>query len=167
MRGYLLDTQTVCYWFDKNAAEHANVNVHIRAVPAETPINISVVTIGEIEYGLTLTDEPDENQQDALRDFIRENFPVPFEISKATPAYYAAIRAKLFSKYPPQGKKKRPEKCYDTETASELGIDENDLWIASQAYEHGLVLVTNDKMKRIREVSDDLIQVENWTKPRQ
>lgn len=166
MRGYLLDTQTVCYWFDEDADEHTNVNDHIRAVPAETPINMSVVTIGEIEYGLLLTDQPDEEKQSELRAFIQERFPEPLEISRFTPIYYAEIRAKLFAKYPPHGRKKRPEKCFDPETASELGIDENDLWIASQAYEHGLVLVTNDKMKKIREVADGLLVVENWTAPR-
>jgi predicted nucleic acid-binding protein len=50
----------------------------------------------------------------------------------------------------------------DPVTSRELGIQENDLWIAAQALEYNLVLVTNDKMDRIRDVCEDL-QVENWT----
>jgi predicted nucleic acid-binding protein len=47
-------------------------------------------------------------------------------------------------------------------TSQELGIQENDLWMAAQALEYNLVFVTNDKMERIREVCADL-QLENWT----
>ena len=47
----------------------------------------------------------------------------------------------------------------------ELGIDENDLWIAAQAIEHNLVLVTNDEMKRIKHVAGPVLDIEDWTEP--
>ena len=165
MRGYVIDTQTVCYWFDDQAPEHANVWAHIRKVPADWPLMVSVITLGEIEYGHCLTQAPDLPKQKEFRKFIQETFPEPLQITESTPPYYAQIRALLFQKYPPQGKKTHPEQCYDPSTGSELGIDENDLWIASQAYEHNLVLVTNDKMKRIRAVTGTLLDIENWTDP--
>jgi predicted nucleic acid-binding protein len=49
----------------------------------------------------------------------------------------------------------------DPVTSRELGIQENDLWIAAQALEYNLVLVRNDKMDRIRDACEEL-QVENW-----
>lgn len=55
--------------------------------------------------------------------------------------------------------------CFDPVTAKELGIDENDLWIAAQSIEHNLILVSNDKMARIREVAGPVLDVEDWTKP--
>ena len=58
---------------------------------------------------------------------------------------------------------KRPEQCFDPITAMELGIEENDLWIAAQACEHKLVLHTNDGIARIRDIAIDLLTVENWT----
>ena len=144
MRGYLLDTQTICYWFDDHAPEYVNVNAHIRKVPADSPLMVSVITLGEIEYGHCLAEIPDLKKQEEFRKFLEDTFPSPLEISIFTPRYYGEIRALLFTKYPPKGKNRRPEQCHDPATASELGIDENDLWIASQAYEHNLVLVTND-----------------------
>lgn len=53
-------------------------------------------------------------------------------------------------------------------TAPELGIDENDLWIVAQAVERNLVLVTSDKMRRIRKTIRELhsgFRVEDWAKP--
>jgi predicted nucleic acid-binding protein len=50
----------------------------------------------------------------------------------------------------------------DPLTAKCLGIQENDLWIAAQAYESNLVLVTHDKMDRLREVASDLLAFEDW-----
>ena len=60
----------------------------------------------------------------------------------------------------------RPEQLTDLSTSLELGIQENDLWLCAQAVGHGLVLVTNDKMARIREVSKGMepaLLIQNWT----
>ncbi len=127
---------------------------------------ISAITVGEIGFGHARTTSPDPAKQNAFRKFIREHFPLPLPVTTSTATYYGPLRGELFRKYPPKGKKqRRPEQCFDTETALELGIDENDLWIASQAYERNLVLVTNDGMARIRDVAGDLLTVENWSKP--
>jgi tRNA(fMet)-specific endonuclease VapC len=85
-------------------------------------------------------------------------------ITKATRIYYGSLRARIFEKYAPNERRcrgLRPEQLIDLVTSRELGIQENDLWIAAQALEYNLVLVTNDKMDRIRDVCEDL-QVENW-----
>ena len=47
-------------------------------------------------------------------------------------------------------------RCRRSNMARELGIDENDLWIVAQAVERNLVLVTSDKMWRIRETVCEL-----------
>jgi tRNA(fMet)-specific endonuclease VapC len=166
LRDYLIDTQTVCYWADAKVSQHTNVCNHVNAVPDNSKLLTSVVTFGEIAFGHRIATPPDLVKQAALNKFLNEKFPKPLEITKFTPTYYSELRALLFGRYPPKGKKhRRPEQCFDRITALELGIDENDLWIASQAYEHNLVIVTNDAMLRIRDVAGQLLTVENWTDP--
>jgi predicted nucleic acid-binding protein len=42
-------------------------------------------------------------------------------------------------------------------------VDENDVWIAAQAVESKFVLVTNDKLTRIRDAAAELdLRMENW-----
>ena len=166
MRGYLIDTQTVSYWFDENLPQHRNVCEHVNALPDDAPLVVSAITVGEIAFGHAITMKPDAGKQAAFNKFVQRHFPLPLAITKSTATYYGQLRAELFKRYPPQGKKqRRPEQCFDPVTALELGIDENDLWIASQAYERNLVLVTNDCMVRIRDVAGHLLAVENWTNP--
>ena len=52
MHGYLLDTNIVAYWFDERRSEHERVVQHIQELPDTTPLMISAITLGEIEYGL-------------------------------------------------------------------------------------------------------------------
>jgi predicted nucleic acid-binding protein len=86
------------------------------------------------------------------------------DVTRSTTLIYGDLRARLFEKYAPGAKRKkgmRPEELTDPVTSKKLGIQENDLWIAAQAIERNLVLVSNDAMKRIRSVAPEL-QVENW-----
>jgi tRNA(fMet)-specific endonuclease VapC len=124
---------------------------------------ISAITLGEIEYGLQVA-RSDALQQEAYRTFISIHLPMVLDITKATRIPYGSLRASVFEKYAPNERRRRglrPEQLIDPVTSRELGIQENDLWIAAQALEYNLVLVTNDRMGRIRDVCEDL-QVENW-----
>jgi tRNA(fMet)-specific endonuclease VapC len=95
------------------------------------------------------------------------------EISRHTAEPYGRIRAHLVQQFPPRGgwtKKKRTEQMTDPLSAKELGIDENDLWLVAQAVERNLVLVTSDKMSRIREAVAEVYPdfgIENWAAPPQ
>jgi len=160
MRGYLLDTNTVAYWFDADRPEHRKVVDGIHRLPDGTPIRISAVTLGEIEYGHRAVSPDDTPVQVSFKQLLAERFPTVLPLRETTTIYYGAWRARLFEKFGP--KKKRPEQLVDPVTGRELGIDENDLWIAAQAMEHKLVLVTHDirSMKRLRDVMDDELRVE-------
>ena len=163
MHGYLLDTNIVAYWFDERRSEHQRVVQHIQELPDATPLMISAITLGEVEYGLQVA-RSDTLKQEAYRAFINTYLPMALNITKATRIYYGSLRASIFEKYAPNERRRRglrPEQLIDPVTSRELGIQENDLWIAAQALEYNLVLVTNDKMDRIRDVCEDL-QVENW-----
>jgi predicted nucleic acid-binding protein len=81
---------------------------------------------------------------------------------------YGDLKAWLFNNCGPKPKKskaKRAEELVDPITGFELGIDENDLWIAAQAKTHNLVLVTNDFKGNFGKVLIQFaatLKVENW-----
>jgi len=78
---------------------------------------------------------------------------------------YGELRALLFDKYAQKKKRSglRPEQLFDPATSLELGIQENDLWIAAQAMVKNLTLVTSEKLRRISEVAGDKLDIKNWT----
>ena len=163
MQGYLLDTNIVAYWFDEDRPEHDKILDRVSRLPERAPIRISVVTLGEIEYGHRAVSPTDTPMQVRYRQLLSERFPKPLTIGKATSIYYGAWRARLFGEFAPGNRKTkatRPEQLVDPVSSRELGIQENDLWIAAQAMEHNLVLVTHDDMQRLRDVMDDELRVE-------
>ena len=103
MRGYLLDTNIVVYWFDARRPQHERVAHHIQELPEATPLMISAITLGEIEFGLQVTKvstpEQEASQED-LRVFIDANLPMVLESRKrpesltvrSEPAYLRSMR---------------------------------------------------------------------------
>lgn len=70
-------------------------------------------------------------------------------------------------KYSPKEKRKkglRPEQLVDPVTSLQLKIQDNDLWIVSQAITRDFALVTNDKtsLRPLVEVAGDELHVEYW-----
>lgn len=163
MQGYLLDTNIIRYWFDKKCPEHGRVLERIQQFPAGTPLTVSAITLGEIEYGLRLLDEAPDFETE-LVGFIHEQLPMILSVTPTTRIDYGSIRARLFRKYAPgelRRKARMPEQLIDPVSGLTLGIQENDLWIAALAIEHNLILVSNDKLTHLREVAPEL-RVENW-----
>lgn len=176
MRDFLLDTQTVRYWHDSRCSQHAAVigNVtRLRQLAAPLKIKpkllISVVTLGEIEFGHRVALAPDPAAQAAYIKFVQEELPNPLEPSSDAALVYGALRTLLFNKYAPGDRRKPrmlPEQLVDPVTAKELRIQENDLWLCAQVVAHGMVLVTNDRMTQIRDAAISMIPpllVQNWT----
>lgn len=176
MRDFLLDTQIIRYWYDSGCPQNAAVIANVAALrqlaaPLEVKpkLLVSVVTLGEIEFGHRDAPHPDPTAQAAYIRFVQEELPNPFELSLDATAAYGDLRSRLFNKYAPKAQRKKgmlPEELIDLITAKSLGIQENDLWLCAQAIAHGMVLVTNDSMTRIREVSAGMnppLFVQNWT----
>jgi predicted nucleic acid-binding protein len=178
MRDFLIDTQTIAYWYDAGRDEHSVVLANVaRLCQLSVSLEIkprplvSVITLGEIEWGHRDAADPDPTKQTACFKFVHEQLPGPLEVSPDAARFYGELRARLFSKYAPKPLRKKamlPEDLIDQVTARSLGIQENDLWLCAQAVAHGMVLVTNDRMTRIREVASDLkldLIIQNWTVP--
>jgi len=158
------------YWFNGNRAEHAAVVARIADLPDAAPLFVSPVTIGEMEYGYRVQSPHDESREAEFRVFVHEKVPTVLPIDRHTTEPYGRLRAAIFDRFAPgdlRTKKRRPCQLTDHATATTLGIDENDLWIAAQAIQHNLVLVTNDRIASIlavlREVAPTLPEPENWT----
>ena len=165
--GYLLDTCIVSCWHDKRKEGHPHVVAHLDALPPDAPFRISAITLGEMEYGHSVESPHVETPiQVEFRQFVTDRLPNSLEISRGTAVHYGRIRARLFEKFVGNRERKRlrPEQLVDPVTSRELGIHENDLWIAAQAVEYRLVLVTGDSMNNIRTVVGDLLRIENWSK---
>ncbi len=135
MNGYLLDTNIIAHYF----GAHPNVIVRINSLPDDTPLFVSAIALGEIAFGHSITHSTNQHRRDEFDRFINNEFPVAFTInvSRHTRVYYGVLKAALFTRFPPTSKKENhPERCVDRATGAELGIDENDLWMAAQALEH-------------------------------
>jgi predicted nucleic acid-binding protein len=177
MRDFLLDTQTIHYWYDTDCDEHAAVIGNVESLVqkcasrSDKPkVMVSVVSLGEIEFGykVQLHQRANEFRRAKLK-FIDDNQLEPLDVTRDAVVAYGEIRARVFEKFVPGDKRKpkmRPEQLVDPVTSLNLTIQENDLWLCAQAVGHGLVLVTNDGMRPIREATmnmDPALQIQNWT----
>lgn len=182
MADYLLDLNILNYWYDAACAEHSQVKTRVKAASQADPATnymprffVSAITLGEFEYGSRVSRVPDPVKQaeyaamDAAKGkFILEQCPVVLEITEHVAEQYGELKAWLFNNCAPQTKKSkklRAEELVNPSTGKELGIDENDLWIAAQAKTHKLVLVTHDSRgnfgKMLKQFSPTL-EVEDW-----
>jgi predicted nucleic acid-binding protein len=160
----LLDTNIVSFWFnEKKNPEHARLVRHIEALPGGTPLRISAITLGEIEYGYRTLHTQNTALEAGFNQFVREQLPEVLRVQETTKTYYGSLRAQLFERYVPKKGKKalRLVQLTDPITDQRLGIQENDLWIAAQAIEYNRVLVTHDRMQHLQEVKSDL-KIEDW-----
>jgi tRNA(fMet)-specific endonuclease VapC len=164
MRTFLLDTCIWSYWFDVKKEQHAKVRTHLHKLPFHSILGISIITWGEIAYGHKVESPKETPIQAQYLQFVLSKGPKTFFVDDThTARMYGDLRALLF-KYIPKKKRAglRPEQVVDPVTSLELGIQENDLWIAAQAMVRNLTLVTNEKLYRIREVAGDDLDIENW-----
>ena len=175
MRDFLIDTNIWEYWFNPaKQPEHSRVVKRVSKLMEQyertkSPFRvwISSITWGELEYGYQVQTQKERSLETPFRQFIQGIAPKEFFIDKHVTHDYGRIRAKLFEKYGPNEKKKkglRPEQLIDPVTSLQLKIQENDLWIVSQAITRDLVLVTNDRrsLKPLLEIAGGELHIENW-----
>ncbi len=131
---------------------------------------VSVISLGEIEYGHRAQKGDFAEKQEAFMRFVGQQLPVELDLTQDAVTAYGEIRSRLFDKYAPVDKRRkgmRPEQLTDPISSLALQIQEDDLWLCAQAVGHGMVLVTNDKMHAIHEVRDGIepvLLMQNWTK---
>ncbi|MGL5131867.1 MAG: type II toxin-antitoxin system VapC family toxin, partial [Planktothrix sp.] len=118
-----------------------------------TNIATSIITAGELIYMAENSTNKDQNLT-LINQFI-EDIRV-YYIDQETAKFYGQIKAALIKEFGPQRKTKRK-----TTKITELGFDENDLWIAAVARRYNFTLVTSDSdFNRIKTVIS--LTLENW-----
>ena len=101
------------------------------------------------------SERKDENLK-RFRDFLDDIEIYP--IDEKTADVYGELKTSFMKCFGPREKRKRSKT-----KAHELGVDDNDLWIAAVAKQYGLTVVSGDKhFERIAQADHDL-GVENWS----
>lgn len=164
--GYLLDTSVASAGFDSGNTNHESVRRRLEGV--DGIVYVSSISIGEVEYGLGVAPQIDTERHDLVRAAMSAYQVI--DVDKHTATVYGKIRARLFKQYSPRKRRGRLKKyvgdLIDPTTEKELGIQENDLWIASVAVEYNLVLLTRDRrggMKRVVEAAGHSERTQFWS----
>lgn len=116
-------------------------------------IAISVITEAELFYMAENLKRIEKNLG-TIRDFLQDISV--YDIDSNTSAIYAKPKAKIMERFAPKEKSKRRKT-----KITDLGIGENDLWIASTAIANSLTIVSGDHdFIGIKEVWN--FSLENW-----
>ena len=119
----------------------------------ETNIATTIITAGELIYMAENSTYKEQNLT-RINEFL-EDIRI-YYIDEKTANIYGKIKAGLIHQFGPKQKTKR-----QTTKITQLGFDENDLWIAAIAIRHQLTLVSADKdFARIKTVIN--FPLENW-----
>ena len=153
MPGYLLDTNHV----GALASRQPKIVQKYASIHRNVQIRACVITLGEIEAGHQMTQSTDPKKRNDYTKFVNREFvPNALGITASTRFHYADVMGRLWKKYPPQSGQKT-----ERYLVLKFGVDINDVWTVAVAIEHGLTLVTQDKMATIQGVVPEL-DIENW-----
>jgi tRNA(fMet)-specific endonuclease VapC len=147
MDTYLLDTNLVSVLYDARRPNHAAVRLAIAALPLDSAQLVSVVTIGELRFGLALSRAAGQPLAHIETCLARsEDHPLA-EITRHTADAFAMVKSSVaLARLDIRRRIPRwVEGWTDRVTGQQLQIDENDLWIAAQAIERNYVVVTSDR----------------------
>ena len=95
-----------------------------------------------------------QNNLILVQNFLRGIYV--YNIDGTTATFYGQLKAELFKQFAPKEKSKRRKT-----KMTQLGFDENDLWIAAIALQHNLTVVSADSdFQRIQQVK--ALSLESW-----
>lgn len=145
---YLLDTNHCSFILEGEAAAIENFRRR-----ANLTIATSVIVAGELKFMVQNSQRQAANSI-KIQAFLQrlEVYPIDLEIANI----YGEFKAELIREFGPKDRSRRK-----TTRLVELGISENDLWIAATAIRHSLTVVSCDsdfeRMRQVREFS-----LESW-----
>jgi tRNA(fMet)-specific endonuclease VapC len=147
MDTYLLDTNVVSVLYDAYRPNHQAVRGAIAALDALAPQLISVITIGELRFGLALSRSTGRvlTHIEVCLQKAEEQHPLA-EIGRYTAEAFAYVKSSVALQRMDVGRRipRWVEDWADRVTEKHLQIDEHDLWIAAQAVERNYRVVTSD-----------------------
>jgi tRNA(fMet)-specific endonuclease VapC len=120
---------------------------------ANIKISTCLITRGELMFGVHKSDQGAENLQKI--ELFLEDTPL-YGMDIETTNIYGKLKASVVELFGPKDKSKRR----NTKTES-LGFKDNDLWIASIAIQHNLILVSADAhIQKLQGIIG--LKVESW-----
>lgn len=147
MDTYLLDTNLVSVLYDASRPNHGSVRQAIAVLDPRAPQLVSVVTVAELRFGLALSQAAGRPLAhiEACLECAEEHSLA--EIGRYTGEAFAYVKSSVALQRL-DVRRRTPrwvEDWSDRVTGQHLQIDENDLWIAAQAVERNLVVITGDR----------------------
>ncbi|MBD2091853.1 type II toxin-antitoxin system VapC family toxin [Microcoleus sp. FACHB-1515] len=147
---YLLDTN---HCSDILSRKNANVANKLSQLPRESSISINTIIYGELTLMVEKSERRPENLV-LLNDFLR--LVRIYTVDEGTAMIYGNLYAQIFKQFAPKDKAKRRKF-----SLKEIGIHNRDLWIASSAIQHDLIIVSSDSdFARMQEVKQ--LKIETW-----
>ena len=157
MAGYLFDTNIWSYAFE----EAEFVTERIQKLE-KSQIYLSAVVWGEMICGARANPKFDFEQ---YKKFILKDKPLILPIDKNVGEVFGGLKAIIFEKRSERTLRSKTGRANLFKTpmpSKNMGVDENDLWIAAQALAYNLILVTNDRMHALLELSPKELKYEIW-----
>ncbi|MBD2577190.1 type II toxin-antitoxin system VapC family toxin [Oscillatoria sp. FACHB-1406] len=116
---------------------------------------IATCTIVESElFDMAARSQQRQANTDLVRHFLEGLYIYPLD--DITAEVYGTLKAGIFARYAPKDKAQRRRTNLE-----QLGVGENDLWIAAVVLQHQLTLVTSDRdFRRIQAVEP--FEMESW-----
>nr|WP_157747530.1 PIN domain-containing protein [Cohaesibacter sp. ES.047] len=149
-------------YLDPTHPDHTVKSASLDALPTEIPRFVSCVALAELGFGVEIAHQIGKKDMSVLTSMIAtaHSYAV-LDVTHHTAIVYAKIKAALAKKFLAKIlRKDRPkylEEWVDKSSGKALAIDENDLWMCSQAKERDLIFVTADKrMRRITEADPEV-----------
>ncbi|NKC31641.1 PIN domain-containing protein [Falsiroseomonas selenitidurans] len=146
MDTYLLDTNLVSVLYDSGRPNHQAVRSALAALDPNSPQLVSAITIGELRFGLALSRSAGRPLAHIEACIERtEEHPLA-EVGRHTAEAFGYVKSSVALQRVDIRRRipRWVEAWSDRVTGQLLQIDENDLWIAAQAVERNLVVVTSD-----------------------
>jgi tRNA(fMet)-specific endonuclease VapC len=145
---YLLDTNHCSFLIEGEL----NVVNHFRQ-RSQAIIATSAIVVGELRFMAQNSQQKTANLL-KIQAFL-QRIDV-YSIDHQTAEIYGDFKSEIIKQLGPKEKRKR-----QTTKLTEIGISENDLWIAATALHHSLIIVSCDSdFERMREVRE--LSLENW-----
>lgn len=145
---YLLDSTHCIYFIYGQMSIHEKLNLY-----GDSSISTCVIARGELLYGAYVSDFTMENFS-KVENFMKDMTVYPIDDDTAN--IYGQLKREIIKQFGPKDRLKRRSFKFETS-----GFKENDLWIASVAVQHGLILVSEDThLHRLQGLLG--LKVENW-----
>ena len=160
--GFLFDTSAVSAYLNPDHVHHRAAADTIDQLPATSLKLVSIITLGQLEFGLQMAEAAESLRLTAFRErLLVVRRYAPLDITRHTARAYGQLESRLALRARGRANRAKPSRWLEDwmidNSAKQLQIDENDLWIAAQAKERDLVLVSADRdMERLAAIDAEV-----------